>query len=514
MLTYLVAFMLAFTVAAALTPMLRAAAPFIGGIDKARSSRKVHTMPVPRIGGVAIVAAFFVPLVGLFVYTNDISELFLRDKARVAGLFSGGLAIAVLGLCDDLKGVRARTKFAVQVLVALGMFWLGYRVEAIANPFGAEPIQLGLLALPFTLLWIVGIINAMNLIDGLDGLAGGVAAIVVGLNFAVAFNRPDVLMCLFMAALGGALVGFLLYNFNPATIFMGDTGSMFLGFVLATTSITSAQKSSAAVAMLVPIVGLGLPIADTLLAMLRRALRGRPLFSADKEHIHHKLLALGLTQRQAVLVLYGVCLLLAAFAFALTFASSRDVGLLLAGLGTATVVGLRALGYFRRDPESAKRNALSRERNQELRGVVREIGERLDGADRVEVVWDAVKYIAPAVGAQQMSLSVVVREDAGEEQRSVLRWRAEPVSAPAGNTCVARLDLEGRNADGRPVMGDIEVVWTDGRREVQRDDEIALEMLVEHVESALGRLRDDSLGRPEQGPENVMELRRRAGDSR
>lgn len=504
MLTYLVAFALAFAVAAALTPVLRALAPLIGGVDQAQSSRKVHTRPIPRIGGVAIVAAFFVPLVGLLLYRTDVGALFVRDTSRVVGLFVGGLAIALLGFYDDLHGLGARHKFAVQFAVAGLMYALGYRIEAISHPFGGA-IALGLLSLPFTLVWIVGIINAMNLIDGLDGLAGGVAIIAVGLTFAVSFHRPDVLMCLFMAALGGALLGFLLYNFNPATIFMGDTGSMFLGFVLATTSVASSQKSSATVAMLVPIVGLGLPIADTLLAMLRRALRGRPLFSADREHIHHKLLALGLTHRQAVLVLYGVCLSFAGAAFGLTYANSRQAAILLSVLGAVAIVLLRALGYLAIDRESRGRNASARGRNQRVRAVVRDVGDRLRDAGGLDLVWESVKLLGAALDAREMTLSLIVREEAGEEVRNVLRWRA--AEAPATHAaCTVLLDIESGAGGAKVKLGEVEVRWTDGRREVERDDEIALETMVDHLETALGRLR----GLEVAGASNVIELRRRA----
>jgi UDP-GlcNAc:undecaprenyl-phosphate GlcNAc-1-phosphate transferase len=510
MLTYLVAFTLAFAVAAALTPVLRALAPFIGGVDQAASSRKVHSTPIPRIGGVAIVTAFFVPLVGLLLYRTDVGALFLRDTSRVVGLFVGGLAIAVLGFYDDLHGTGAKQKFIVQFGVAGLMYALGYRIDAIANPFGSS-LALGVFSLPFTLLWIVGIINAMNLIDGLDGLAGGVSVIAVGLTFAVSFNRPDVLMCLMMAALGGALMGFLLYNFNPATIFMGDTGSMFLGFVLATTSVASSQKSSAAVAILVPIVGLGLPIADTLLAMLRRALRGRPLFSADREHIHHKLLALGLTHRQSVLVLYSVCLALAGAAFALTYTNSRNSAFILAGLGAVSIGLLRALGYLAIDRESSRRNAAARERNQRVRSVVREIGEALEGAADLDAVWASVKGIAPALGAREMTLSLIVREEKGEDIRSVLRWHADDGAPASGALSTVRLELGG-TATQRGRLGDLLVLWRDGRREVDRDDEIALEMVVDRLELALGRLRrDPSPGEApaEADPSNVIALRRR-----
>src|SRR5262249_6061331 len=263
--------------------------------DRAGSSRKVHTKPIPRVGGIAVVVGFVVPLLGLFFWENDVSALFFAHPERVLGLFAGGLAIALLGLYDDVRGADARVKFAVQ----------GFAVHVVANPFG-DPVQLGLLSGPLTVLWIVGIINALNLIDGLDGLAAGVAVIIVMLTFAVALERLDVLMCLFMASLAGAVLGFLLYNWTPASLFRGDPGSMFLGFVLGVSTVATSQKSSTAVAILVPIVALGLPIADTLLALLRRAAWGRPIFAADREHIHHRLFDLGLSHRQTVLPLYAV----------------------------------------------------------------------------------------------------------------------------------------------------------------------------------------------------------------
>jgi UDP-GlcNAc:undecaprenyl-phosphate GlcNAc-1-phosphate transferase len=534
MLTYLVAFSLAFAVAAALTPVLRALAPVIGGIDLAVSSRKVHLTPTPRIGGVAIVAGFFVPLVGLFFYTNDVSSLFLHDRSLVVGLFVGGTSIAALGFYDDLHGAGAKLKFLVQFLVAFLVFKLGFRIDNIANPFGALPFSLVHfhipftvtelnLSMPFTLLWIVGVINAMNLIDGLDGLAGGVSLISIGLLFAVAFNRPEVLMCLFMASLGGAVMGFLLYNFNPATIFMGDTGSMFLGFVLATSSIVSSQKSSAVVAMLVPIVSLGLPIVDTLLAMMRRAVRGRPLFSADKEHIHHKLLALGLTHRQAVLTLYGVCLFLALVAFGLASASSRQVGILLAALGLVTILSLRRLGYLHVDAASLKQNAESRERNQGLRGAVKLAGAQFKAAPDFDGVWAAVTTIAPVLAAREMTLALVLREQGDVQVRQVLTWRDPQSHATtrASESCVVKLDLQGRPTAGSPggrFFGSIVIAWADGRVEVRRDDEIALEMLVDHLEDALERI--EEMPPLQQGDEaellpvraavgQVVELRRR-----
>ncbi len=507
MYTQLVAFALAFAVAAMLTPLLRALAPLVGGVDKVQA-RKVHTRPTPRIGGVAIVLAFFVPLVGLLLYETEVGRRFLADVPRVVGLFVGGLAIALLGFYDDLHGLGAKQKFAVQTAVAVLMYALGYRIDAISHPFADAAIPLGAFSLPFTVVWIVGIINAMNLIDGLDGLAGGVAIIAVGLIFVVSKYRPDDLMCLFMASLGGALLGFLLYNFNPATIFMGDTGSMFLGFVLASTAITSSQKSSTTVAMLVPIIGLGLPIADTLLAMVRRALRGRPLFSADKDHIHHRLLALGLSHRQAVLVLYGVCLAFAGAAWGLTRAKGGPAAAILAVLGAASVALLRLLGYLATDPVSRSLDAQLRERNLRLRGQLKGITDALRNLSEIDAGWEVVKPLAPALDLHEMTLTLVLSEVDGETTRSVHLWRSSHAVSPYAVPCLARFDLVGTGELAGADLGALDLMWRDGRREMGRDDEIFLERLTSELAATLTRLR---LSQAPPVRSNVIALRRPAG---
>jgi UDP-GlcNAc:undecaprenyl-phosphate GlcNAc-1-phosphate transferase len=224
------------------------------------------------------------------------------------------------------------------------LFAAGNRIEYVTLPFVGS-FALGALSLPLTLLWVVGVINALNLIDGLDGLAAGVAFFGVATTFVIAFLHHDPLMMLFMAALGGAVVGFLAYNFNPASIFMGDAGSMFLGYVLGVGAMRTSQKSSTVVAILVPIVALGLPIADTLLAILRRAIAGRPIFSADRGHIHHRLLDVGLSQRKAVFVLYGASILLGVVALLLTLANSTETALILAATGLLAYLGVKKLGH-------------------------------------------------------------------------------------------------------------------------------------------------------------------------
>src|SRR5215471_13039308 len=238
MITYFVAFLCAVMVSTFLTVAVRNRALRYGWVDHRKTSRKIHGTPVPRLGGVAIVCGFFAPLFALLIVESCVGRIFRGNTELLSGLFCCGISTAFLGLYDDFRGCGAKLKFAIQFGAAGALYSLGFRIEHIANPFGA-PLALGVASIPFTLLWIVGVINAMNLIDGLDGLAGGVAFFAVATNFVLAFARGEVL-------------GFLIFNFNPASIFMGDTGSMFLGFVLATVSIKTSAKSGTAVAMLVP----------------------------------------------------------------------------------------------------------------------------------------------------------------------------------------------------------------------------------------------------------------------
>ncbi len=490
--TYFVSFLLSVIVGAALTLVVRHLAHRLGWVERARSSRKIHSKPIPRLGGIAIVAAFFALLVGLFFVDSFVGSTFRSHTDLVWGLFGGGLAIALLGLWDDFRGAGAPLKFFVQTGVGLALYQMGVRIALLANPFG-EPVALGALSLPFTLLWVVGVINAMNLIDGLDGLAGGVAFFAVATNFVLAATRGDIVMCLMMAALGGAILGFLIFNFNPASIFMGDTGSMFLGFVLAITSIETSTKSGTAVAMLVPIISLGLPIMDTLLAMVRRTLLGRPMFSADKEHIHHRLMSrVGLSHRSAVLVLYGLCCLFALTALGLSFANSAQTAMLLAGVGLVVVVLMRKLGYLSLDQASAVGEL--RRRNVELRSAVKDVIDRVRVAERLSDIWDAIWPLASILDASRFELSLAPQPASDAFSFSTTR------AAGTGLPLDVGVDV-GRSGQ---KLGTLTVSWRDGRTEVNRDEELALELVADSIADAATRI--GALAQAD--PDRVVALRK------
>jgi UDP-GlcNAc:undecaprenyl-phosphate GlcNAc-1-phosphate transferase len=256
MTSLLFAFLLSAFIATSLTPAVRYLSVRWGAVDRP-GGRHIHQYSIPRLGGIAVGLGFFAPFLALFLLDTEVARLFFSEPLRMIGLALGGLVVATLGALDDLRGIRAWQKLAVQVGAALIAFACGYRIDAMNFP-GIGTVEMGVFAAPVTVLWIVAIINALNLIDGLDGLAAGVAFFACVANFVMAAVGHNLLVMLISASLGGAVLGFLVYNFNPASIFMGDSGSMLLGFVLATMSLLgSAIKSSTTIAILVPLVALG-----------------------------------------------------------------------------------------------------------------------------------------------------------------------------------------------------------------------------------------------------------------
>jgi UDP-GlcNAc:undecaprenyl-phosphate GlcNAc-1-phosphate transferase len=261
------------------------------------------------------------------------------------GLWLGAFMVVVVGVIDDYLNLPAKIKLTGQVLAALTFVAFGNSVEWLSNPWAAGPfpgmMYIGKWGVPLTIFWVVGVTNTLNLIDGLDGLAAGVATIASVTLLLVALREGQPYVVLVTAALAGAALGFLPHNFNPAKIFMGDTGSMFLGFTLAAIAVQGTLKSATTIALAVPLLALGLPIIDTTLAIVRRFIHGRPIFQADRGHLHHRLLALGLSQRQAVLILYFVSACFGLSAVALADVSSRLVAatLLLVGIGLTLAIG-------------------------------------------------------------------------------------------------------------------------------------------------------------------------------
>ena len=294
----LLAFAVSLLVAYVMTPPVKRFAEKVGAIDVPRDNRRVHDHPIPRMGGLAIFIGFVLSLI-----------FFVPMSTKVLGRLVGSVISAVMGGVDDIVSLNPWVKLAGQIVAALVAIRCGLVFDVISNPniFAEETyIEIGWLSIPLTMLWIVGCTNAVNLIDGLDGLAVGVSAISSMTMLIVSLFVSEPVVSIILAALTGACLGFMPYNLNPAKIFMGDVGSQLLGFVLSTASIMGLFKLHAIITFFVPLLALALPLADTIFAFFRRILHGQSPFKADKGHFHHRLLAMGLNQKQVVAVLYGI----------------------------------------------------------------------------------------------------------------------------------------------------------------------------------------------------------------
>ena len=339
---YVWAFAAALIVSLLAMPAVIFLAKKTGAMD-APNARKVHKKPIPRIGGLGIYAGFMAAIFFVAIKFGFDGE---QVKETVGLVLSGSLIVA-LGLLDDYKNLPAKVKLLGQIVAAAVLvLFFDVRIDFVTDPFG-DYLYLEWFATPATIFWLVGLTNTVNLIDGLDGLAAGVASIASITIMFVALDQNLILVAVLTAALAGAAVGFLKYNFNPAEIFMGDTGSMFLGFMLAGISVTGSVKSVATIALIVPIFALGLPILDTTFAIVRRFRGGVPIFKPDKGHLHHRLLSVGFTQRQAVLLMYVISALFGLSAIAMTEVSRQVAVLILLIIIVAIVYGVKKLGIAR-----------------------------------------------------------------------------------------------------------------------------------------------------------------------
>jgi UDP-GlcNAc:undecaprenyl-phosphate/decaprenyl-phosphate GlcNAc-1-phosphate transferase len=329
-----------------LTRYVRDFANSHGWVAVPTQERHLHSSPLPRLGGVAIFLSFCLCMGLAAVWALRHPQLhsphFLRTMATI---LVPGAIIFLLGVYDDLRGVGPYLKFTVQGIAATMLYAGGLRIVNIPVVFGdrALPWYVGLV---FTVVWVLAITNAFNLIDGLDGLAAGSALFSTMVVFVVALLNGPNLVELMTLVLAGAILGFLRFNFNPATIFLGDSGSLFIGFLLSALALSGAQKAPTIVAVAIPIVSFGLPILETVLSVIRRLISGRPIFTADREHIHHKLLQHGLTHRQVVILLYGVSAVFAMLSLFLLWPTGSSLGLVLSVLGIGIWIGVQHLGYL------------------------------------------------------------------------------------------------------------------------------------------------------------------------
>lgn len=349
----MLAFAVGFLISFASTPTVIALARKIKAIDIPKDSRRVHKKPIPLIGGLAIFYGFLISVLCFAVMEKEL-----------IGILVGSVIMVVVGVVDDKCDLNAKLKLLFQILASAIVIYCGVEIEHIANPFvnwvGPRYIQLGLWSIPITMVWIIGVTNALNLIDGLDGLAAGVSSIASVALLSMTLLSQDVNAAIVAAALAGAGFGFLPYNFNPAKIFMGDTGSTFLGFILACISIQGVMKTYAVVSVAIPVLILGLPIFDTLFAIIRRILKRKPIMSPDRGHLHHRLLDMGFSQRQTVTILYTLTSILCLTAVVMALKDTWR-GLLL----VAAVIIILIVTFAVFEPKHEEKNGSQEDKNEQ-----------------------------------------------------------------------------------------------------------------------------------------------------
>jgi UDP-GlcNAc:undecaprenyl-phosphate GlcNAc-1-phosphate transferase len=343
-----IAFLIAFIISMMLTPYTIKIAEKIGAVDVPKDKRRMHTREMPKFGGPAVIIGFLISVIYLLIVMsiegsiNLFTEEFYGKK--LIGLFLGILTITIVGIIDDTKDLKPLLKLIGQIIAAIIVVAFGIKIEHITIPY---LYQIGLsevFSIILTIIWIIGITNAINLIDGLDGLSSGITLIsCISLLIIFSLNQSPLIAIILITALIGALVGFLPFNFAPAKTFIGDTGSNFLGFMLAVISILGIAKTYTLAVIVLPVIVLGLPIFDVIWAIVRRIIKGKSLkavFKADKGHLHHKLVAKGFSQKQAVLILYGISAAFGMFAVILF-----DSGILKALSFLLMVIAAVAIGY-------------------------------------------------------------------------------------------------------------------------------------------------------------------------
>ena len=330
---YALAVLSAFVVAWLLTPQVIKLAFKLGAVDQP-DSRKVHSRTMPRMGGLGIFIAFLLPMLAVF-----------QLDTPYLGIIIGAMIIFITGMLDDLYDLSPWLKLLGQALAAAVAIYFGLVIHFVTNPFDGA-LSLGYFSLPLTFLWIVGVTNAVNLIDGLDGLAAGVSGIAASTMGIIALVQGQPVVALAAFILVAAILGFLPYNMYPARTFMGDCGSNFLGFVLACLAIMGTAKSAAVISLFVPIVILGIPIFDTFFAIIRRINKKAPIFMPDKDHLHHRLMALGMSHRRTVWIIYGISGFFGATAVFLTFITGFKATLVLGLILLLVILGGNRIGIF------------------------------------------------------------------------------------------------------------------------------------------------------------------------
>ncbi|HLN99909.1 MAG TPA: MraY family glycosyltransferase [Pyrinomonadaceae bacterium] len=393
--TYFALFLIASFSSLVITPLMRRFCQRFKLLDVPVDGRRVHTSAIPRLGGVAIYLSIALALLSLFFVSNLVTESLHYYRPVLFKVLLPSSLVLLLGIYDDLRGTNAAVKFIGLGLIATLCFAMGGRIDALAVPFVGIVQVPPIISFVLTVFWLVAISNAFNLIDGVDGLATGAALFSSVVMLVVALSSGHLAMIVVTIVICGALAGFLRYNFNPASIFLGDSGALFIGFLLASLSLLGAQKATTAIAVITPILAFGLPVVDTTVTMARRLIGGRPVFQGDGEHIHHMLLARGWSQRRVVLILYSVCAMFGLLAALSTKTSSPVTGFVLFVIAAAVIVAVGHLRYHEVDELRAgvKRTVGDRRIRVANNIRVRRAGLALSKASNLNEVFEALRQM-------------------------------------------------------------------------------------------------------------------------
>jgi UDP-GlcNAc:undecaprenyl-phosphate/decaprenyl-phosphate GlcNAc-1-phosphate transferase len=393
---YFVCFLISVLTAAVFTRYVRDRAVSSGWVVGPQLERHIHTTSIPRLGGIAIFGSFAAISAGSILVVRHFGLVTLLPGRSLLSILTSCSLIFLLGLYDDLKGIGPYWKFGIQSIAALILYAGGVGVQQL-DLFSSGHLLRATVGMPLTVVWVLLITNAFNLIDGLDGLAAGSAFFSTIVVFASSLFVPNVTVTLITITLAGVILGFLRFNFHPASIFMGDSGSMFVGFMLAALALCGSQKAPAMIAVAIPVIAFGFPIVDVVLAVSRRFLSSKPLFDGDRNHIHHRLLNRGLSQRGAVLVLYGVTAGFALMSLVILH-NSAMIALVLTIVGIGVILGVQYLGYaeFSELQDILRRTSVRRRaiaNNVEVRGAVEAMNSCTDINQLCEILQKTLRSI-------------------------------------------------------------------------------------------------------------------------
>jgi len=419
--TYFALFLIATFASLVLTPLIRRLCERFSLLDVPLDERRMHSKAVPRLGGVAIYLACVIALSTLPLVDNMLTQTLRLYTAEIFVALIPATLVLFFGIYDDLRGTNATVKFAALGLIATLFFIMGGRIEVLSIPFIGSVHLPATLSFVVTVFWLVGIANAFNLIDGMDGLATGAALFSSLVILAISFAQGQPLMIVFSLILCGTLAGFLRYNFNPASIFLGDSGALFVGFSLAALSVLGSQKATTAVAVVIPLLAFGLPVVDTGVTIARRLISGKPVFEGDNEHIHHMLVARGWSQQRAALVLYAACAAFGLVAILFNGTGSRLIGFALFVLGVVTMLALGRLRYHEVDElRAGVKRTVGDRRNRIANNLrVRRASVALSKAADLSELFDAVKVMLQFEEFAHASLELGLAGKAELNQRAL-----------------------------------------------------------------------------------------------